>query len=151
MLRNFERTRCFKIPPCVNNVTKILSDGDTSGDFDEISNGRASSAALSMSPPRWAGTGRVGHLQPGGSSAVSERPPTTTWRVIVFWLSWILLEEKCEGLKTSVCAEGLEAQRSAHPRTPPSAFSQSRTATTTAVCLSARLSSAPPCARRNAQ
>lgn len=125
------------IPPwCAgaNHVSKILSDGGTSGDFDEISNGRASSTALSMSPlpGAWAGagTGRFGHLQPGGSSAVSERPPTsTTWRVIIHWLSWFLLEEKCWGVRKSVCAEGPE-------RTPtPATDSQSRTATTTPVCL----------------
>lgn len=121
MLRNLELTQkaagCSNSPLafCIraigaNHVSKILSDGDTSGDFDEISNGRASSTALSMSPLRWAGTGRLGHLQPGGSSAVSERPPTsTTWRVIIHWLSWFLLEEKCWGLRRSVCAEGPEA------------------------------------------
>lgn len=119
MLRNLELTReaagCsnsaldWRITTTgENHVSKILSDGDTSGDFDEI-NGRASSTALSMSPLRWAGTKRLGHLQPGGSSAVSERPPTsTTWRVVIHWLSWFLLEEKCWGLRKSARAEGPE-------------------------------------------
>lgn len=67
----------------------------------------------------WAGTGQVGHLQPGGSSAVSERPPiTTTWRVIL-WLTWVLSgrDMRGSGKKKSVFAEGLDAQRRAHP--PP--------------------------------
>lgn len=65
----------------------------------------------------WAGTGQVGHLQPGGSSAVSERPPlTTTWRVIL-WLTWVLSGRDMRGSgKKRASLRRVWTRRDAHIR-----------------------------------
>lgn len=65
----------------------------------------------------WAGTGQVGHLQPGGSSAVSERPPiTTTWRVIL-WLTWVLSGRDMRGSgKKRASLRRVWTRRDAHTR-----------------------------------